>query len=224
MRPVGEIHGVVRTLYAAEHCGEKTRQSIYNRAERKDIYRGVYQRMLADNMHDGSHRKRNKCIEHDEQSLGQAEYIRYSCRRNEQGEAGEEQQKVYGGNKSASPCGHIAPEQKRREHRDISEQSAECGGAEPILPVFCAADDKQQDKREISRAGKYRELMLFGKARKCRDERKRSQETAENHGEKSESVIHGEVAYETYNKRQCIRAREAPKECLCMIKKQATKR
>ena len=56
--------------------------------------------------------------------------------------------------------------------------------------------------------------MLFGKARKCRDERKRSQETTENHGEKCESVIHGEVAYETYNKRQRIRAREAPEEGL----------
>lgn len=60
MRPVGEIHGVVRALYAAEHSGEKTRQSIYNRAEREDIDRGVYQRVLADNMHDGSHREWNK--------------------------------------------------------------------------------------------------------------------------------------------------------------------
>ena len=68
MRPVGEVHGVVRALYTAEHCGEKTRQSIYNRAEREDIDRGVYQRVIADNMHGGSHRKRNKCIEHDEQS------------------------------------------------------------------------------------------------------------------------------------------------------------
>lgn len=55
--------------------------------------------------------------------------------------------------------------------------------------------------------------MLFGKARECRNERKRRQETTENHGEESKPVIHGEVAYETYNKRQRIRAREAPKEC-----------
>ena len=56
--------------------------------------------------------------------------------------------------------------------------------------------------------------MLFGKARKCRNERKRRQQTAENHGEESKPVIHREVAYETYNKRQRIRAREAPKEGL----------
>ena len=213
MRPVGEVHGVVRALYTAEHCGEKTRQSIYNRAEREDIDRGVYQRVIADNMHGGSHRKRNKCIEHDEQSARKIEHRSYSYRRNEQGEAGEEQQKVYGGNKSAFPCGHIASEQKRREYRDIAEQSAECRRTEPVLPVLCAADDKEQDEREIGRAREHRELMLFGKARKCRDERKRSQETAENHGEESESVIHREVAYETYNKRQRIRAREAPEEC-----------
>ena len=63
--------------------------------------------------------------------------------------------------------------------------------------------------------------MLFGKARKCRNERKRRQQTAENHGEKCESVIHGEVAYETYNKRQRIRAREAPKEGLGQLSEYA---
>ena len=56
--------------------------------------------------------------------------------------------------------------------------------------------------------------MLFGKTRKCRDERKRRQQAAENHGKESKPVIHREVAYETYNKRQCIRTRKAPKEGL----------
>jgi hypothetical protein len=148
-------------------------------------------------MHQGNNRERQKSVQRYKHSLHKIESDGCSDRAQQKNHKDKNSGKVNKQSEFPFVFGKVSSQKKRNENNGITKQGAHSGVRKPVLPVFYTADNKQNHKRKISRAGKNRELMILGKSDAGGYESKRCEKRAENHGSKSQTFVDTYIADKT---------------------------